>query len=56
MLYHNYFEESFDYPNGIIEKIDVYDKFYYDNKNVLKCSKCNNLIFLFKIDLHINVH
>ncbi len=48
MLYQRYFEDEIDYRNGIKEKINIYDKFYYDNKNVLKCSKCNNLIFYIK--------
>ena len=45
MLYQNYQERTIDYQNGFFKNINVYDKFYYDSKTVLKCSKCNNLIF-----------
>ncbi len=31
MPYQRYFEDEIDYQNGIKEKINIYDKFYYDN-------------------------
>ena len=45
MLFQNYQEFEFSYPNGITDKMKVYDKFFYDDKNILKCPNCNNLIF-----------
>ena len=46
MIHQKYVESPpIDYKNGVVEKMNVYDNFYYDSKNVLKCPKCNNLIF-----------
>ena len=45
MLFQKYYEEEIDYKNGVIDYIKFYDEIYYDRKNVLKCPKCNMVIF-----------
>ena len=46
MLYQLYGQEEIDYLYGSNENIKTIDQiYYYNKKNVIKCPKCNNLIF-----------
>ena len=47
MLYQNFFQRTIKYNGlGIKKNIKISDnQIYYDKNKVLKCPKCNNLIF-----------
>ena len=45
MLYQKYEEKNVENGNGTYENIKVINEIYYDEKNVLKCPNCNNMIF-----------
>ncbi len=45
MLYQLYAQQEIDYLYGSNENIKINQILYSDKKNVIKCPKCNNLIF-----------
>ena len=45
MLFEKFDLRNIDYKNGYIENMKIYDEFYYDKDNLLKCPDCNNLVF-----------
>ena len=52
MLYHNLKQEEIDYENGTIEKMKVYENVIYDSENVIKCERCNNVIFYIENEMY----
>ena len=48
MLFEKFKDINIDYENGYIENMKVYDDFYYDKDNLLRCPNCNNLLFFVK--------
>ena len=45
MLYQQFDEEEIGYKYGSNQTIKKLDQIYYDKNKVLKCPKCNNLVF-----------
>ena len=45
MLYQQFDEREINYKYGSNQTIKELDQIYYDKNKVLKCPKCNNLIF-----------
>ena len=45
MLFEKIMLKEFNYQNGHIDTKKVYDNFYYDKDNLIRCPDCNNLIF-----------
>ena len=45
MLYQDFFKMEINYLYGSNQTIKICDQIYYDKNKVLKCPKCNNLIF-----------
>ena len=50
MLYQKFYEREIDYLYGSNPTIKRLDHIYYDKNKVLKCPKCNNLIFYVEIE------
>ena len=51
MLFEKCVEKENIYNNGTIENIKDYHEFYYDEKKILKCPNCNNVIFYVKNEM-----
>ena len=51
MLYHKINQQEINFLYGSNEKIKKFDQIYYDKNNVLKCPKCNNLLFYIENEL-----
>ena len=45
MLYQQFNEREINYKYGSYQTNKILDQIYYDKNKVLKCPKCNNLIF-----------
>ena len=52
MLYHKLKQEEINYGNGTIDKMKVYENVIYDSENVIKCERCNNVIFYIENEMY----